>query len=250
MTDPHLKIKIIATLSALITLTASPAYSDEGSSCEDVFSIDIQVKKLKNCNQNRTFVRKGSADQKSISLLEAMKNHNNVGASVVKFRNKKKIVYRSANLAEAPLCLQDVVRDGKVKTIIDLHSGTVGFEAEVRNLEASVFTRLGGETYIFINDYMVDSPNYSASQMNTRIASIIKLIASSDGNVLIHCLTGEHDTGVIFGVIQKCYNGIPIEQISKNLACHMAHMNSSHYAISTYEIANNLIKNFSCDLLE
>ena len=80
---------------------------------------------------------------------------------------------------------------------------------------------------------------------NKKITTILRYIQAQEGNVLIHCLAGQHLTGVIFGVLQKCYNKLPLTVIKKNAECHMG-VPLSRYAQKAHDKTLALIDAFPC----
>lgn len=242
----------LITLCSLFFLPGM-AFSDNTLLCEGVFPASSQVKALQYCNQPIADMDNSlNATGKDFDLALAMRvlTHNNIGASVFSLGpTLQKTIYRSANLAQSPTCLDELVKQRKVTTIINLYSGTFANAQTLNALEQNEFQSAGGESYVSINNFMVDAKRMTMNELNQRIASIIKFIVNSNDNVLIHCLVGENDTGVIFGVLQKCYNKRPMQEISHNASCHMGRY-STAYEAKAYQNVIHIIDQYPCDLLK
>ncbi|AHE66317.1 protein tyrosine/serine phosphatase [Legionella oakridgensis ATCC 33761 = DSM 21215] len=172
---------------------------------------------------------------------------NNLGGIKVLFPGNTKSVYRSAYLAGSPMCIQSLSKAG-IKTVINLYSGRRGYAEHLYPLESTIFKANGVPDYIRIDHYMVDSSHQSLDKFNRKITEIIKKIAMAKGNVLIHCYAGEHDTGVIFGVLNKCINHQSLKSIEEDTKCHMG-FQSAYEKISYHHIMD-IIRQFPCKLLE
>lgn len=239
-------------LCAIVFLPGQ-AFSDNTLQCERVFPESIRVEALQHCNQpvagmDNDLNAKGK--DFDLALATRVLKYNNIGGSIFTISPKvKKTIYRSANLAQSPRCLDELVNQRKVTTIINLYSGTYANAQILNALEQNEFQTVGGDSYVLINNFMVDTDQMALSELNQRIASIIKLMVNTPDNVLIHCLVGENDTGVIFGVLQKCYNKRPLQEISNNASCHMGRY-STAYESKAYQNALKIIDQYPCDLLK
>ena len=128
--------------------------------------------------------------------------------------------------------------------MINLYYGELGYAESLLPLEKDIALSNGLEDYINIEGYMVNALKLSNEALNEKISSILRAIETAKGNVLIHCYTGEHDTGVIFGILNKCYNHLPLESIYNNLMCHME--TKSAYGKKTTARAIQIIKAYPC----
>lgn len=219
--------------------------------CERVLSPDLQVNQVKFCNSS--YVDKLPSPNKvgkttfNNELYYNVLNKNNLGGVKVLFPNdQEKIVYRSSYLVGAPLCIQNLSNLG-VNTVINLYSGNLGYAPNLYHLEQHIFKENKVTNYTQTQGYMVDALNLTPKELNLKIAAIIKSIATAKGNVLIHCYTGEHDTGVIFGVLNKCYNKQMLKNIRQDTLCHMGE--TSDYQYKTFQHAMKIIEQFPCELL-
>jgi|GEM_PF-1861455 hypothetical protein len=219
--------------------------------CEKVFSSSLQVSNVKHCNSsyvnNLPNPKKIGRVLFNNALFFSVLKNNNLGAVKILFRNgERKTVYRSAYLAGSPLCIHALSKR-KIQTVVNLYSGHLGYAAHMHSLEAAIFKANGVRHYLRINNYMVDALRLPQKKLNNKIANIIKKIITAKGNVLIHCYTGEHDTGVIFGVLNKCLNKQSPKAIQENTSCHMGH--TSKYGQKTYLRVTKIIRHFPCSLL-
>ena len=224
--------------------------------CEAMLPKTLQIPAIDQCNQKIVYVPQSEEKYYNTPLFDAnltemvLKN-NNFGASIFFLPNhEKKIVYRSANLAGSPLCLYTLVNKYHVKTIINLISTETGHGPQLKILEESLFQTIGGQNYIHILNYQV-TPGITIINDNLfqNITNIIKQIINTDGDVLVHCLAGAHDTGTVFGIMQKCYNKLPIDMIKKNAACHMGSQNYS-YQKKVFDLVSQIIDQYPCSLLQ
>lgn len=177
---------------------------------------------------------------------------NNISGSIIKFKKGNKQVYRSAILSENLALLSELVRERGVKTILVLTNSRILDIVPLIEKERSAFSILGGTLFIHILDFdsHIDINNIEEVQYTyARIASIIKLIDNSDGNVLIHCLGGEHKTEMVFEVMQKCINKLYIDNIIERYKCHTGWKNEN--ICGGYREDNlKFITGFSCDLIK
>jgi len=176
---------------------------------------------------------------------------NNISGSLVKFKNTKKEVYRSAILSENIALLSELVKKRNVKTIVVLTSSKIFDITPWLDKERSIFAALGGAQFLHILDFdgNFDIQNDSkVRQVNTTIASIIKLIANANGNVLIHCLGGEHKTELVFEAMQKCLNKVDTDNIIQRYKCHTGWVNSNNPG-GFRENNVNFILDFPCALI-
>jgi hypothetical protein len=151
--------------------------------------------------------------------------YNNLSGSIIHFPSGTKHVYRSAMLAYSPETLKELMKERAVTTVFHLSNKKTVNQKAWTNKEKEHFFSLGGkpENYIHILDFdyiFNDEDELIGGQK--KVAEIIQQIEKSEGNVLIHCLGGEHKTELIFEVMQKCYNHVPMENIIARYKCHTA----------------------------
>jgi hypothetical protein len=148
---------------------------------------------------------------------------NNISGSVIRFNKAPKDVYRSAILSENIALLSELVKTRNVKSIVVLTNSKIFNIAPWIDKEKAVFAVLGGTQFIHILDFDCDFDFKNSIEVQVarnKVRSIIQIIANVNGNVLIHCLGGEHRTEVIFEVMQKCLNNMDMENITKRYKCH------------------------------
>ncbi|WP_133128803.1 tyrosine-protein phosphatase [Legionella nagasakiensis] len=223
--------------------------------CEKVFDPNLQLEQVSSCDSsyedevydNLFKLKKTDKVGFDNKLFFIVMKTNNLGGVKVLFPGNHKLVYRSAYLAGSPMCIQSLSKSG-IKTVINLYSGKVGYAEHLYPLESTIFKANGVQEYIQINHYMVDASHQSPDKLNPKITEIIKRIAMAKGNVLIHCYSGEHDTGVIFGVLNKCFNHQSLKSIEEDTKCHMGFQ--SAYEKITYHRVMDIIRQFPCKLLQ
>ena len=214
----------------------------------------FQVPALESCNQNIVYVppdveSKYNTPYFDVYITDQALKNNNMGAMVLHLPNQeKKIIYRSASLAGSPFCLYELYSKRQVTTIINLIDRTIGHAQFLKALEEDEFRSIGGEWYVQVFHYGVEPGTTVDAQFFAVITDIIKQIIHAKGDVLIHCLSGEHDTGVIFAILQKCYNKIPIKIIKTNALCHIGPM-EYQYQRESYKIVSQVIDEYPCNLL-
>lgn len=154
--------------------------------------------------------------------------------------------YRSANLGGSPACLRQVAVTEKVLTIVNLNNEDIGNNLVLSSKEERQFSSYGGEVYV----HLLNMPLYAQTNPSStykQISQVIRVIQDVDGPVLIHCILGSHDTGAIFGIMQKCFNHQSISEVLAETRCH-ATLTSSKLVTDLANI-EAIIKNFPCDLL-
>lgn len=179
-------------------------------------------------------------------------DYNNISGSVIHFPSGNKDVYRSAMLAYSPETLKELVQERGVKTIFHLSNKKTVNQALWTQKEINEFIRLGGkpENYIHIKDFdYLFTDNDELFNGQQKVAEIIKRIENSEGNVVIHCLGGEHKTELIFEIMQRCYNHVSIDNITERYKRHTA-WSPDPRVRSGYKQNNvDFIKTFPCELL-
>lgn len=236
-------IKKIGFIFLFFFLCEKLSFSDTFQ-CERVFPKDLQVEQIASCNSSYAMGTKRNQDNE---LLQRIIKNNNLGGITINFpHNGKKIVYRSAYLAASPMCIAELSKSG-VTTVVNLYSGKLAYAPQMLPLEQAIFKRNGTKKYIQIDGFMVNSST-ALAELNAKMVTIMKLIEKAKGNVLIHCDSGEHDTGVVFAVLNKCFNRQLLKPLEENAACHMD--STTQYGRRTYKRLQEIVKQFPCELLE
>ena len=225
--------------------------------CGTTIPKDFRLKKLTNgtgyTQYEDVFIGVAQEDPLFEQLFKLhVAKFDNISGSIIRFKNGPKEVYRSAILSENIALLSELVKERNVKTIIVLTSSKLFDTTSWIDKERTIFAALGGEHFIHILDFdshfdMQDRKEVERN--NAIIASIIRLIANSNGNVLIHCLGGEHKTEMVFEAMQKCINKVNNANIVQRYKCHTGWMGSKNKG--GYRENNvNFILEFPCNVID
>lgn len=217
--------------------------------CEDMFPPSLQISRIDGCNSRyiKNFTAKKGKTLFDNQLFHALQNNNNLGGLRMDFPHHPKTVYRSAFLSTSPICIQAL--SPNISTVINLYSRDSGYPTELYELQRAIFMANGVKKHVQIKNYDYDA-HIPPQQMYKKITAIIKKIQSAKGNVLIHCYAGQHDTGLIFAILNKCINKQPLESIKQNLICHMYNPSSElPYEKKAYGTIIKLIEQYPCSLL-
>lgn len=199
--------------------------------CNDTIPDSLRLPKIRSGTDYTEYETKmDDAYGKNLALFEELfKEHvakyNNISGSKIKFPSGQKEVYRSAMLAYSPDTLKELVQERNVRTIIHLSNKPTVDQQAWTQREKLIFQELGGklENYIHVLDFdyiFNDDDELQGGQK--KVVDIIHLIEKSEGNVLIHCLGGEHKTEIVFEIMQKNYNHVDMENIRTRYKCHTA----------------------------
>lgn len=192
--------------------------------CLPNFPPEIQVDPLKHCVEHNAFV----PFDKTKDYIECLKNHiskyHNVAGSLFTFPDgSKKEIYRSAYLFNSPRALQELVQERGVTTLINFHNTNRFDQTPWIEIEKNLFLTFGGINYIYIPDFNYKFNNEAEKQaVFDKITFILNLIQQAPGNVLFHCMGGEHRSGIIYGILHRIYHPVPIEAIIQEYKCHVA----------------------------
>jgi len=158
------------------------------------------------------------------TFTKLLSTYSNVGYEYINFPNGGKIVFRSATFGPNPDGLKSLVKNAHITTIINLFSAKWVYNLDELNLkEKNAFMSVGGQNYIQILHFSDNPAKYPNREVFlNKISQIIKYIQYSDGNVLIHCLGGEHRTGIIFGILLRCFNDLSMEKVIDNYKLHVS----------------------------
>lgn len=179
------------------------------------------------------------------ALTDFVTRHNNLGGTRIEFARAPKQVFRASILARNPACLEQLVKRGGVRTIVNLYSGDLIPESALAAEEADAFVRFGGLSYIRmlgLSDY--PTPTESIADIQARIASAIELIRAAPGNVLVHCVGGIHRTGEVYGVLQKCFNHLSMEAIANEYVQHAGGATDGNPEYRAVDV--DIIRSFDC----
>jgi len=177
--------------------------------------------------------------------------YSNISGSIVNFKDSPKKIYRSAILSENLALLSELVKKKDVKSIVVLTNSKIFDITPLINKEQEFFSVLGGKQFNHILNFDCDfdfKDSNEVQKAQIKVTSIIKLIANTEGNVLIHCLGGEHRSEVVFEVMQRCLNKLDMDNIIGRYKCHTGWENES--SIGNFRQENiDFIWDFPCELL-
>ena len=218
---------------------------------------DLKLKKLHFGTGYTQYEKEiGEAFHKDKVLFEQLfklhiAKYSNTSGSIVNFKNSPKEVYRSAILSENLALLSELVKERNVKSIVVLTNSKIFNIAPLINKEREFFMVLGGKQFNHILDFDCDFDHNNSNEVQkaqVKVAAIIKLIAASQDNILIHCLGGEHRSEVVFEIMQRCINKLDMDNITQRYKCHTGW--ESKTAIGNYRQENlDFIRDFPCELL-
>jgi hypothetical protein len=176
--------------------------------------------------------------------------YSNISGSIVNFKDSPKRIYRSAILSENLALLSELVKERNIKSIVVLTNSKIFDIAPMIKKEREFFSVLGGKQFNHVLNFHCDfdfKDKKKVKEYQDKVVSIIKLIENSDGDVLIHCLGGEHRSEVVFEVMQRCFNKLDMNNITQRYKCHTGWQNDG--LIGNYRKENlDFIRNFPCDL--
>lgn len=177
--------------------------------------------------------------------------YSNISGSIINFKEEPKKIYRSAILSENLALLSELVKERNVKSIVVLTNSKIFDINPMINKEREFFSVLGGKQFNHILNFNCDfdfNDDQQVKEARSKVASIIKLIQNSEGDVLIHCLGGEHRSEVVFEVMQMCFNKSNMDDITNRYKCHTGWR--SETSIGNYRKENlDFIRDFPCELL-
>ena len=178
---------------------------------------------------------------------------NNVGVARVNFPSGSKNVYRSAILMTSIPCLYDLIKKCGIKHIIDISSplsyNTKPWIDKEKQYFYHLVTTPENSQYIQIDDLNYKyTNNIGKKSAFKKVAEIVRQIESLEGSVLIHCLGGEHKTGIVFGVMQKCFNNASLNKVVQEYKKHAAWMSKD--VPGGFKQENiDFIKDYPCEMI-
>ena len=126
--------------------------------------------------------------------------------------------------------------------------GRVAVPPRARRTGGAAFESFGGRSYLQILNYTYRLKRQTKEALFQRVAEIVRLIEAAPGDVMIHCFGGMHRTGVVFGVMQKCLNRVPIEQVLDEYRCH-TDWKSAERPGGASQDNEMALREFPCELL-
>ncbi len=194
-------------------------------------------------------------------------DQNNLGIVAVKDRQtadgKPLLLFRSGftpRPGQAGSCLQSLVAVG-AKHGVNLYEGPMP-TADLAAAEQQTFTRAGG-TYFNVQedaelaswrDELRDDPAANQKAM----AAVARVIREAilqpggrdpQGHVVVHCGGGMHRTGMVVGVLERCWNGAPRAVWEAAYRRHVAWQSDAQPG--GFEPANlAFIAQFDCSLVQ
>lgn len=175
-------------------------------------------------NSELDSIRKTDPAKFEAMVAEQVTRDTNFGATRIPLgKGRFKEIYRSSFTHKSPACLEKLVKDRKVTAIINLYSGEIENNIQMTREESSLFQKFGGKQYLRVLNYDYRMPDSAAQEaIYGKVREAISLMKQAPDNVLMHCYGGQHRTGIIFAVIQKCLNRVPIEDVLREYRCHTA----------------------------
>jgi len=225
--------------------------------CRSTIPNDLRLEKLCHGTSYTQYEKEiGEAFHKDRVLFEQLfklhiAKYSNTSGSIINFKNSTKEVYRSAILSENLALLSELVKKRGVKAIVVLTNSKIFNIIPLINKERDFFTVLGGRQFNHILDFHCDFDFNNKDEVELaegKVVAIINLIANADGNVLIHCLGGEHRSEVVFEVMQRCINKLDMNNVIERYKCHTGWESKTNKG--NYRQENiDFISDFPCELL-
>ena len=183
------------------------------------------------------------------TIVAELTEHQNMGGARFRFPSGiEKTVYRGSFLTANLACLDGLVKERDVRSVVNLYRGELQSHLELAGQEARAFEAFGGRAYIQVLNYDYRLEHQAKETLFRRVAEIARLVEAAPGDVMIHCFGGMHRTGVLFGVLQKCVNRVPIEQVLAEYRCHTDWQSAERPGGASQE--NELaLREFPCELL-
>jgi hypothetical protein len=183
------------------------------------------------------------------SIVADLTEHQNMGGARFHFPSGiEKTVYRGSFLTANLACLDGLVKERNVLSMVNLYRGELQSHIELAEQEASAFESFGGRSYLQVLNYTYRLDRQNKGALFQRVAEIVRLIEAAPGDVMIHCFGGMHRTGVVFGVMQKCLNHVPIDQVLAEYRCHTDWKSADRPGGASEDNETALLE-FPCELL-
>jgi hypothetical protein len=205
------------------------------------------------------------------SMFEMLKP-NNLGVVALKDRHYVEdgkryplLIFRSGLMTDAEKpdsCMHSLIEKARVRHVVNLYAGTFPLHDFIAT-EARVAKEMGASYH---NEAEIRRPwrdlieckdDYQKN-FSTAMQAVADLINTQilrpggkppRGNILIHCAGGMHRTGMTYGILRRCINQDPMEDIEICYKCHTAYKSPQEPA--GYEELNlQFIRDFDCGLLK
>ena len=176
------------------------------------------------------------------------------------------VLFRSAVTTRAGgtcPCFESLIRSGQVRHVVNLYGGTFPFR-DLIDRERRLARRLGASYLDAAASArlryrgLIEHPDDYERNKRRAMRHLAELIrdhllrpggAAPRGNLYVHCGGGMHRSGMLFGVIQRCINGEPMDRIEAEYRRHSGYVSSEQPG--GYEELNvRFIREFDCSLLE
>lgn len=183
-----------------------------------------------------------------------------------KGRRRPLLLFRSA-VTTSPdggcPCFESLVRHGHVRHVVNLYGGSFPFRDMIEH-EKELAARLGviyfdaAEAPELAYRRPIEHPEDYEKNRGRAMANLARLIREKllrpdgkppRGNLYIHCGGGMHRSGMLFGVLQRCINKVPMDAIENEYKRHVGYV--SRAEPGGYEALNvRFIREFDCSLLD
>lgn len=212
--------------------------------------------KLSSCNDKVSWqyglddIRKTNPALFEQTVQAQIAANSNVGSAIFTLPDgKKKTIYRSSFLNKAPGCINELVEKGGVRSVVNLYNkGDLDSHTQLSIEEKEHFQKAGAQIYTDVLNYQYKFKEVKKEKIIEKVAEIISVVKSVPGNVLMHCYGGMHRTGLVFAVMQKCFNKVPLEQVLNEYHCHVAY-ESEEKAGGRHKDNEELIRDYPCEKL-
>jgi hypothetical protein len=205
------------------------------------------------------------------SMFEMLKP-NNLGVVALEGRyyvedgkRRQLLVFRSGLMTDAEQpdsCMRSLIEKARVRHVVNLYAGTfplhdfIATEARVAK-EMGVSYHNEAEIRRPWRDLIEHKEDYQRN-LDSAMRAVADLINTQilnpggkppRGNILIHCAGGMHRTGMTYGILQRCINQDPMEEIEICYKCHTA-FKSEREPAGYEELNLQFIRDFDCGLLK
>jgi hypothetical protein len=213
---------------------------------------------FKHCTKHvahSTHITKLLKDKKYIEaqqslLSDVIPNGDNFDCIKIKSNGKTKTIYRSGYLSYSPKCIKELA-ENNLKLVVNVaYTGDVEDGKENHYNFNNILTNFEKDQFSFfgVKNYMKFDFDLQTEQSYKDVAYLINYIMSFEGDVLIHCYSGIHRTGTVFGVIQKCVNKKSENFIINEYKKHASYVNAKQ--TGSYKQENiDFIRNFDCSFV-
>ena len=240
----------IFTISSLFFIVSAETFN-----CSKHLPKHMKIQKPGVCNDTVYWGDFGDLRKTNFLLFEKkivdnVNSTSNMGGAKFYFPKGTKYIFRSSFLA-GPMgkaCLNYLVKKRNVRNIVNLYNGSFKSAHVLRVAEKKYFYAVGGKKYTHIKDYEYKLKHQTKKQLFKKISEIINLIADTPGNTDIHCYGGIHRTGIIYGVLQKCVNSLPLKQVINEYRCHADYKSKKNQG-GRNPGNEKVIREFPCEIL-